>query len=210
MKIKTFILLILIFIGSSVINIITAQPDIIAQPEISAQEKDSSQIDNFNFIIGKSIINKSLWSQPYRYENKELKTLSVKMVIERRGYQKKVVDFNLLSLLIDSAKVRIKPTGIFYYKADKKIYLKSKPLNQNYNVFEEFNIDGYQNLEEKTYKINFLGLKKKNKKPSVQSLKKITIKKHKISYYVDFPVHEQFSYGKIYYKNKPVGFAAVK
>jgi hypothetical protein len=38
----------------------------------------------------------------------------------------------------------------------------------------------------------------------------MTIKSRKISYYIDFPVYETFTYGKVYYKDKPIGFAAVK
>ena len=71
-------------------------------------------------------------------------------------------------------------------------------------------IEGYENFEAQSYNTNFLGLKKKNSKASIKSLKKVTIKTKKTSYFIDFPVHEGFIYGKIYYKNKPIGFAAVK
>lgn len=230
MNAKRFIFLILIFICASVINTSTAQTDTIrksiipvfkvadtikidtiTKPEtIDAEITDSIQKEPFNFIIGKSVLNKSLWAQRYRYENKELKTLSVRITIENVSGHKESLDLNLMSLLLDEKKLRIRPTGIFYYKNEKKVYLKSKPLNKNYNVFEEHIIDGYQNSEEKTYKVNFLGLKKKKGVPVVQSLKKLTVKSRKISYYIDFPVYETFSYGKIYYKDKPIGFAAVR
>ena len=72
------------------------------------------------------------------------------------------------------------------------------------------NIDGFENFEAESYKTNFLGLKKKNTKASVKSLKKVTIKAKKTSYFLDFPAYDGFTYGKIYYKNKPIGFAAVK
>ncbi len=226
MNAKRFILLILIFICTSAISI--AQTDTITQPnpiiklkdtiktnavipsDTIVEIKDSIQKEAFNFFIGKSILNKSLWAQRYRYEDKELKTLSVRITIENVSGHKETLDFNLLSLLLDEKKLRVRPTGIFYYKNEKKVYLRSKPLNKNYNVFEEHVVEGYQNSEEKTYKVNFLGLKKKKSVPVVQSLKKLTVKSRKISYYIDFPVYETFTYGKIYYKDKPIGFAAVR
>jgi hypothetical protein len=229
MNAKRFFLFILIFICTSAISISTAQTDTIhksiipiikvkdtvktnavTQLDTIVEIKDSIPKEPFNFIIGKSVLNKSLWAQRYRYEDKKLKTLSVRITIENVSGKKESLDFNLFSLLLDEKKLRIRSTGIFYYKKDKKVYLKSKPLNKNYNVFEETIVDGYQNSEEKTYKVNFLGIKKKKNVPVVQSLKKMTIKSRKISYYIDFPVYETFSYGKIYYKDKPIGFAAVK
>jgi len=225
---KRFIILFLIFISTSVITISSAQTDtiakpdtilkikdstyttIISQPNILAEVKDSIQKEPFIFSIGKSILNKSFWAQPYRYEDKENKTLSVRVVVQNVSDKRETVNFNLLSLLIDDKKLRIRPTGIYYYRNEKKVYLKSKPLNKNYNDFEEHAINGYQNSEAKTYKVNFLGLKKKKGLPTVKTLKKIVVKNKKISYYIDFPVQEGFAYGKIYYKDKPVGFAAIK
>ncbi len=225
---KRFILLFLIFVSTSVITICTAQTDTIAQPipfiklkdtvktntviqlDSIVETKDTIQKELFNFIIGKAVVNKSFWVQPYRYEDKTLKTLSVRVTIEKNIDRKESFNFNLLSLVIDDKKLRIRPTGIFYYKNEKKVYLKSKPLNKNYNVFEEHIIEGYKNLEAKTYKVNFLGLKKRKGIPTVKTLKKMNVKNRKIAYYVDFPVQEEFTYGKIYYKNKPIGFAAVR
>jgi hypothetical protein len=227
---KCYIILVLIFISSSVISICSAQTDTIHKPIIPIiKVKDTIKTDTIthpdmivdeiidnvqkeplNFIIGKSVLNKSLWAQRYRYVDKKIKSLSVRITIENLSGKKESLDFNLFSLLLDEKKLRIRPTGIFYYKKDKKVYLRSKPLNKNYNVFEEHVVEGYLNSEEKTYKVNFLGLKKNKSIPIVQSLKKMTIKSRKISYYIDFPVYETFTYGKIYYKDKPIGFAAVK
>ena len=182
----------------------------IPQPIIAVETKDSIQKDPLSFIIGKSLINKSLWLQPYRFEDKTLKTLSVKIIIKRISNKKESLEFNLFSLLDETTKLRIRPSGVYYLKADKKKYLKSKSVNQNYNNFRETTVEGFQNFEAKTYKINFLGLKKRNTNASVKSLKKLNLKARKITYYLDFPVQEGFTYGKIYYNNKPIGFSAVK
>jgi len=228
MNIKCFFILFLIFISTSIVNVTNAQTDSTAVSNtkdiikdtiktsgkilagVKVETKDSIQKETFKFAIEASILNKSQWAQPYRYENKELKTLSVRIIISNLNDKKETFDYNLLSLLVDDKKLRVRPTGLFYYKSEKKIYLKSKSLNKNYNVFEDYSINGYQNFEEKTYKVNFLGLKKKKNLPSVKTLKKITIKNVKIGYYIDFPVDETFTHGKIYYKDKPIGFAAVK
>jgi len=228
MKIKCFFILFFIFISSSIVNNIIAQTDSIRSSSsfdiikdtikttnsplagFKVKTKDTIQKESLKFTIGTSIVNKSQWAQPYRFENKELKTLSVRITIANINDKKETFDYNHLSLLIDDKKLRVRPTGLFYYKSEKKIYLRSRPLNKNYNVFEDHIIDGYQNFEEKTYKVNFLGLKKKKNLPSVKTLKKITIKNVKIGYYVDFPVDETFIHGKIYYKDKSIGFAAVK
>ncbi|MCB0472637.1 MAG: hypothetical protein KDC56_06225 [Flavobacteriaceae bacterium] len=159
--------------------------------------------------IANAIINKSLWTQPYRFENDSLQSLTVRIVIEKNTSENQVFDPNELYLLDEQHMLRIRPTGIFYYKADKKVYYKSKPVNQNYNSFAEKTVAGYTNLEAKTIGTNFLGMKKKKIKASIPQLKSITIKANKITYFLDFPVEQGFSYGKIYYKDEAVGFAAV-
>ena len=139
-----------------------------------------------------------------------IKTLSVKININRTTDIIEPLDFDSFTLLDDSKNLRIRPSGVYYLKSDKKKYLKSKSVNNNYNSFNETIIEGYENFEAQSYNTNFLGLKKKNSKASIKSLKKVTIKTKKTSYFIDFPVLEGFIYGKIYYKNKPIGFAAVK
>ena len=199
---KRFIILFLIFINASAITICTAQ---------SENNLDSiQQTEHLKFIVEKSAINKSSWLQPYRFQDKNLKTLAVKIIIKRISDKNNSVDFNLFTLVDESKKLRTRPSGVYYPKGDKKKYLKSKPINKNYNSFKETTIEGFQNFEAETYKINFLGLKKKKEKPSIKSLKKLTIKSKNSSYFIDFPVQEGFTYGKIYYKGKPIGFAAVK
>jgi len=228
MSFKHLIILFVIFITTSIHTSTAQSTDTIAQPNtivkiidtvktdvkplltIESETIDSIQKEPFSFIIGKSLINKSLWLQPYRFEDKSLKTLSVKIIIKRMNNQKESLDFDLFSLLDETIKQKIRPSGVYYLKADKKKYLKSKSVNQNYNNFRETTVEGFQNLEAKTYKINFLGLKKKNSKASVKSLKKINLKAKKVTYYLDFPVQKGFTYGKIYYNNKPIGFSAVK
>ena len=204
MKKISLILIFLIFISTSVITTLSAQK------ENNYLTETTSQIENFSFVIGQAIINKSLWLQPYRFQDKNIKTLSVKININRTTEIIEPLDFDLFTLMDESKKLRIRPSGVYYLKSDKKKYLKSKPVNTNYNNFKETQIDGFENFEAESYKTNFLGLKKKNTKASVKSLKKVTIKTKKTSYFIDFPVYEGFTYGKIYYKNKPVGFAAVK
>ena len=198
------ILTLLIFISTSEITTLSAQ---IQNDNIADSTK---QIENFSFVIGQAVINKSLWLQPYRFQDKNIKTLSVKININRTTDVIEPLDFDLFTLTDDTKKLRIRPSGVYYLKSDKKKYLKSKAVNTNYNNFKETQIDGFENFEAETYKTNFLGLKKKKNKASVKSLKKVTIKSKKTSYFLDFPVYEGFTYGKIYYKNKPIGFAAVK
>ncbi|HHC80687.1 MAG TPA: hypothetical protein ENK46_12440 [Flavobacteriia bacterium] len=182
-----------------------------AQSETTAILKDSArQKDAYRFTVENSVINKALWQQPYRYEDKNLKTLSVRIVVRRVSAKKEALDFNSFTLLDESKKLRIRPSGVYYPKRDKKKYLKSKPVNDNYNDFKDSAVEGYANFEAKTFKVNILGLKKKNIVPTVKSLKKLTLKAKSAVYYLDFPVQEEFSYGKIYYQNKPIGFAAVK
>jgi len=228
MSMKRFNLLFLAFISLSGITICSAQTDTIAQSipfinlkdtiksnslkqlELSAEVKGTIQKEPFKFIIEQSVISKTIWQQPYRFEDKNLKTLIVKIVIERNTAKIESLDFNSFSLVDVSKKLRIRSAGVYYPKRDKKKYLKSKPVNENYNDFKDLTINGFQNFEAETYKTNFLGLRKKNISPSVKLLKKLTIKARKVTYYLDFPVQEGFTYGKIYYKDKPVGFAAVK
>ncbi|MDJ0646707.1 MAG: hypothetical protein QNJ57_12060 [Flavobacteriaceae bacterium] len=165
--------------------------------------------DEFKFKVEWAKLNKSLWLQPYRYENKELTSLTVRVVIEP-GKANKVFDFNHISLINEGKRVRIRPCAVHYLKGrDKKIYLKSKAVNTNYNAFEDYTLDGYKNNQVKTFKPNILGKKKKGRVASVKSIKKITLKS-KTSYYIDFPVNKDFTYGKVYYKDKPIGFAAIK
>ena len=204
MKKISLILIFLIFISTSVITTLSAQK------ENNYLTETTSQIENFSFVIGQTSLNKSLWLQPYRFQDKNIKTLSVKININRTTEIIEPLDFDLFILMDESKKLRIRPSGVYYLKSDKKKYLKSKPVNTNYNNFKETQIDGFENFEAESYKTNFLGLKKKNTKASVKSLKKVTIKTKKTSYFIDFPVYEGFTYGKIYYKNKPIGFAAVK
>ena len=165
--------------------------------------------DEFDFKVEWAKLNKSLWLQPYRYENKALSSLTVRIVIEPLA-KGKVLDFNHISLLEETKQTRSRPCAVHYLKGrDKKIYLKSKVVNENYNAFEEFTMEGYKNYQVKTFKPNILGKKKKGIVASVKSIKKLTLK-NKTSYYLDFPVHKDFTYGKVYYKDKPIGFAALK
>ena len=166
-----------------------------------------AQTDSLNITIGKTVLNKSLWSMQYRYENKELKALTVQITLNPT--KNVPVDFNEFVLYDEDKKLRIKANEVAYYRADRKIYYKSKATNQNYNKFKETLFEGYTNVETKTYKTNFLGRKKRKTKSSVKHLKNLTIKGKKATYYLDFPVNADFTYGKIYYNGKPVGFAAV-
>ncbi|NNC69294.1 MAG: hypothetical protein HKN90_00565 [Flavobacteriaceae bacterium] len=165
--------------------------------------------DEFKFKIEWAQLNKSLWFQPYRFDNKELKSLSVKIAIERMGNDK-VVNLNHISLIDETKNLRIRPIAAYYLKSrDRKKYQKLKAVNTNYNAFEDYNINGFTNFQAKTFKPNILGKKRKNTIASVKSLKNIIVRS-KLIYYLDFPVNEDFSYGKVYYKDKPIGFAAVK
>ncbi|WP_157972987.1 hypothetical protein [Aureibaculum luteum] len=174
-------------------------------------QQDSIPKENYNVSIGKSILNKKLWSQPYRYEEKVLQTLSIQVNIERLDRKAEEFDFNLFSMTDEEKKWRIRPVAIYYYRADRKIYLKSKADNRNYEDFEKYPIEGYENFEAKTYKTNTLGIKKKRKEsPSIQSLDKMKLSSSKITYYLDFPVRPEFDYGKIFFKDAPIGFAGIK
>ncbi|MDY7395113.1 hypothetical protein UMM65_07655 [Aureibaculum sp. 2210JD6-5] len=177
---------------------------------VSAQT-DSIPKEDYNISIGKSIHNKKLWSQPYRYEDKVLQTLSVQVNIEKLHRKADELDFNLFALTDEEKKWRIRPVAIYYYRTDRKIYLKSKADNRNYEDFEKYQLDGYTDFEAKTYKTNTLGIKKKRKeKPTVQSLDKMKISGSKITYYLDFPVRPVFDYGKVYFKDKIIGYTGVK
>ncbi len=174
-------------------------------------QNDSIPKQDYEFSIGKSILNKKLWSQPYRYEIKATSTLSVEISIKRLHRKAGELDFNLFALTDETKKWRIRPVAIYYYKADRKVYLKSKPDNRNYNVFEKYQLEGYEDFEAKIYKTNFLGLRKSKKIGStIPSLPKKKIKNSKITYYLDFPVRSSFDYGKVYFKDKTVGFTGVK
>lgn len=204
MKNFPLIITFLIFIGSVFFVELSAQVEKNVEPD------STSTTENYSFKVGQSIINKSMWLQPYRFEDKSVKALSVKIFIYKNTDLNEPLDFDLFTLMNDSKKLRIRPCGVYYLKTDKRKYLRSKPVNNNYNAFKEAQIEGFANFEAESYKTNFLGLKKKKAKPSVKSLKKVNVKAKKTSYFIDFPVYEGFTYGKIYYKNKPIGFAAVK
>ncbi len=169
-----------------------------------------AQSDDFKFVVEKSAINKKLWSQPYRFEDKTLRVLSVEIITTPVDSKNRELNFDLFSLYDETNMLRIRPNAVFYYKGDKKVYLKSKAVNANYNHFIETTIKNYTNFEAKIYKPNFLGRKKKDSKSSVKSLKKITLKGKAVTYYVDFPIRENFSYGKVHYNDAPIGFAAAK
>ena len=178
---------------------------------ILSAQKDSIQKENYKVSIGKSIMNKKLWSQPYRYEDKVLGTLSVQINIERLDRKADEFDFNLFALTDEEKKWRIRPVAIYYYRTARKIYLKSKAVNRNYEDFEKYPLEDYTDFEAKTYKTNTLGIKKKKKEsPSIQSLNKMKLGSSKITYYLDFPVRPEFNYGKVYFKDKSIGFTGVK
>ncbi len=192
MKNSPYILFIILFIGLSPTNAIQSQTD-----------------DALKITVGKAVLNKTLWAQPYRYENKELKSLTIQITINPTSKKNTPLDFDDFILFDDDNKLRIRPIEVAYYRADKKIYYKSKAVNQNYNKFKETPVEGYTNLEARTYKPNIFGRKKKNTKSAIKALKNVTIKGKQATYYIDFPVYINFTYGKIHYKGKPIGFAAV-
>ena len=193
MRKLTYIVFLILFVGVAPTNEIQSQTD-----------------DNLKITVGKAVLNKSLWAQPYRYENKELKSLTIQITINPKSAKNTPLDFDDFILFDDDNKLRIRPNEVAYYKADKKIYFKSKAVNQNYNKFKETPVEGFTNLEAQTFKPNIFGRKKKNAKSSVKVLKDITIKGKQATYYIDFPVHANFSHGKLHYKGKPIGFAAVR
>jgi len=176
-----------------------------------AQTEEPIIIDSLKFTIGTTILNQSLWSQPYRYENKNLKTLSIKITVERLSKESTEINYNLFSLLVASKEMRVRPTGLFYYKStDKKKYLRTSPLNHNYDVFQEFKFEDFENFEAKTYDPNFLGRPKKGQIPTVKQLKTLKLKKRKLTYHIDFPSYSKFTQGKLYYKGKTIGIVRVE
>jgi len=169
-----------------------------------------AQVDSLKISVGKTILNKSLWAKPYKYESKDYKALTVQITITSKSKKNTPVNFNDFALLDEGPKLRIRPNAVAYYRADKKIYHKSKVANKNYDTFKDTSEEGYRNFQASTYPTNFFGRRKRKIKASVKSLKKVTIKKRKkATYYIDFPVGASFSYGKILYKGTQVGFAAV-
>ncbi len=206
MKKRHYITLFLIFILVGTTNTIFAQSDSLQIKEVETVKKDS-----LRFTMGKVVLNPSLWTQPYRYETKGLKTLSIRITVERSSPKIQEVDYNLFSLLVASKGTRIRSTGVFYYKsANKKKYLRTQGLNLNYNEFQNYTFDGFENFEEKTFKPNFLGKQKKNQSPSIKQLKKLTLKKRSLTYYIDFPVDSKFTQGTLYYKGKSIGIVRVE
>ena len=161
--------------------------------------------DPFIVKVEKVIPNANMWNQPYRYEDKNLKPLSLKISIEQRSDDNEVFDFNKLYLTDETNKLRIRPNALYYHKAERRVYYRSKPVNQNYNHFRDTHVDGYTNFEAETYRTNFLGMKKKRVKSSIQELKKQNIKLQKIVYFVDFPVYANFSIGTLYFDGLPSG-----
>ncbi len=169
----------------------------------------SKRNDKFNFKIEWAKLNHSLWSMPYRYENKDLKSLTVKVAVGRLT-DENALDLNHISLVDETKNLRISPNAVYVLKSrDRKKYLKTKAVNQNYNAFEDFTLNGIQNFQAKTFKPNILGKKKKNQVSTVKALKKVTVSS-KITYYLDFPVSRDFTYGKVYYQDQPIGFAALQ
>lgn len=170
------------------------------------EEKKDDATDGFTFKAESARINASLWAIPYRFEDKELKTASIKVTFNTNGT--KVINTNLLSLVDSTNKLRMRPTGIYYLRAnDKRKYLKAKANNTNYTPFEDNSLEGYTNLQAKSFKPNFFGKKKKDEVSSVKSIKKVTVKET-ATYFIDFPVKENFKEADLYYKK--VKIATVK
>ena len=108
MKKTPLILTFLIFITTSVITTISAQTE-------SDHLTDSTkQIENFSFVIGQAVLNKSYWLQPYRFQDKNIKTLSVKININRTTDVIEPLDFDLFTLMDETKKLRIRPSGVYY------------------------------------------------------------------------------------------------
>ena len=167
-------------------------------------EKDTLTVDDFHFTVERTFVNKSMWSIPYRYQEEGLECLTVKLTIETLNPKVKSIDPNVICLVDDNNKLRIRPSGIFYFKKDKRVYLKSKPVNTNYDSYKEFSLKDYTDFEAEIYKTNMLGLRKKKIKESVQQLKEIPFKIKKITYYLDFPVKEGYTNGKLFFKDKEI------
>ncbi|MCK0131426.1 hypothetical protein MWU59_07905 [Flavobacteriaceae bacterium F08102] len=166
--------------------------------------------DSLKITVGKSILNTTTFSQPYRLLRKDYHTISVHITVESGSSSMDEVDFNLFSLVDDDKKLRIRAVGMFNFKKEKRQYEKLSPINENYNDFPKFALKGYTDVEIPTYKVNMLGVKKKNTTASLKSLERMEVKSKKLSYFLDFPITKTFTYGKIYYKDRIVGFTAVK
>lgn len=166
--------------------------------------------DSLKITIGRTILNHTNWKQNYRLTDKSLKTISIYISVFKGSKANDEVDFNLFSLVDETKNLRIRPVAMFNFRREKRKYASISPLNENYNDFPKFSMKGFKDFEIPTYKVNFLGVKKKNTNPTLKTLKRVTIGNKKITYFVDFPVPEGFTYAKLYYKNRPVGFAAIK
>lgn len=176
---------------------------------INAQDtKEESKTDGFTFKAESARINASLWAIPYRFEDKELKTTSIKVTFNTNGT--KVINTNLLSLVDSTNKIRMRPSGIYYLRAnDKRKYLKAKASNKNYTFFEDNSLKGYTNLQAKSFKPNFFGKKKKDEIASIKSIKKVTVKET-ATYFIDFPVKESFKEADLYYKKVKIATVRVE
>lgn len=176
---------------------------------INAQDtKEESKTDGFTFKAESARINASLWAIPYRFEDKELKTASIKVTFNTNGT--KVINTNLLSLVDSTNKIRMRPSGIYYLRAnDKRKYLKAKASNKNYTFFEDNSLKGYMNLQAKSFKPNFFGKKKKDEIASIKSIKKVTVKET-ATYFIDFPVKESFKEADLYYKKVKIATVRVQ
>jgi|GEM_PF-5361804 len=166
--------------------------------------------DSLKITVGKSMINTSTFSQPYRLLRKDYHTLSVYITVEPGGPSVDQVDYNLFSLVDDSKKLRMRPVGMFNFKKEKRQYEKLSPINENYNDFPKFALKGYSDVEIPSYKVNVLGVKKKNTTASLKSMERMDVKNKRLSYYIDFPIPKDFTYGKLYYKDRVIGFTALK
>lgn len=168
------------------------------------EEKPQSKTDGLIFNVGHAKLNKSQWATPYKFVEKDLKSVSVKLTINSNA--PKVLNTNLLSLVNNDSKTRIRPSGVYYERANnnKRKYLKAKATNKNYTHFEDNSLKGYTNFQAATFKPNFFGKRKKDELPSVKSLKKLTIKSE-VTYFIDFPVKKDFKEGDIYYKKEKIG-----
>lgn len=177
---------------------------IIAFVNISLTKAQEATTDGFTFNIEFAKKNKSVWVIPYRFADKELESISVKLIINNS--QVKVFNPNLISLANNNDKTRIRACGLYYERAnnDKRKYLKAKPTNKNYTYFENNSLEGFTNFQAETFKPNFFGKIKKNEVPSIKSLKKVTIKKQ-TTYFIDFPINKDFKEGDLYYKKVKIG-----
>lgn len=183
------------------------------QPGFS-QENDSTataQKKDYAITIGQSVYISKLWPQPYRYKNRDYKTLSIEVTIDKLARQNLEFDFDLFYLTDEEQKWRIRPVAMYHTQADQKIYLPLTADNRNYNSFENYPLEDYKDIEAETYEAKSLSLKKgKKKQATIKALPKEKIKSGKVTYYLDFPVVSGFKYGKVYYKGKPKGFVARK